>query len=147
MQPDPDQLRRFPLFESVADEDLETLARSMEIRRVEAGKLVTPQGASGYSFFIIVEGTADVIRDGRAVGKLEAGDFFGEIAIMDGGRRTADVVASSDMTLAAMFGTEFRAMESRMPDVAARIRSAAQERLGDQRRASDRDDGDQSLMT
>ncbi|MGH2636164.1 MAG: cyclic nucleotide-binding domain-containing protein [Actinomycetota bacterium] len=131
MQPDPRELRELPLFAALKDDDLGELSRSMETRAVDEGERITPQGASGYSFFVIQEGTAQVIRDGLAVRTLGPGDFFGEIAIMDGGRRTADVVATSDMKLVVMFGTAFREMEARMPDVAEQLRAAVRERLGD----------------
>jgi CRP/FNR family transcriptional regulator, cyclic AMP receptor protein len=131
MQPDPEQLRALSLFASLNDDDLAEVSRSTEIRHVDAGERITPQGASGYSFFVIQEGTADVVRDGERVRTLGPGDFFGEIAIMDGGRRTADVVSTSDMTLVAMFGTAFREMDARMPEVAAQLRAAMEERLSD----------------
>lgn len=129
MRPEPDQLRAIPLFQNLAEEDRERVASWMEVRHEDVGRRITPQGASGYEFFVIEEGSADVIRDGVVIGSLNAGDFFGEIAMMGDGRRVADVVATSPMTIFAMFGTRFRELEAELPDVAAGIRSTLEERL------------------
>lgn len=131
MEPRPEQLGVLPLFASGDEGQLGQLVRWTEVRGVAAGERVTPQGASAYSFFVIEEGTADVIRDGQPVGTLGPGDFFGEIAIMDGGRRTADVVATSAITLIVKFGTEFREMESEMPVVVGQIRATMKARQPD----------------
>jgi CRP-like cAMP-binding protein len=129
VRPDRGQLRATLLFEDLSDEDRQRSASWMEVRRVEPGKRITPQGASGYEFFVSAEGSADVLRDGVLIGSLAAGDFFGEIAKMSDGRRVADVVATSPMTIFAMFGTRFRELEAELPDVAARIRSTLEARL------------------
>jgi CRP-like cAMP-binding protein len=129
VRPDPGQLRATLLFEDLSDEDRQRSASWMEVRHVEPGKRITPQGASGYEFFVSAEGSADVLRDGVLIGSLAAGDFFGEIAKMGDGRRVADVVATSPMTIFAMFGTRFRELEAELPDVAARIRSTLEARL------------------
>jgi CRP-like cAMP-binding protein len=70
---------------------------------------------------VVDEGTADVVRGGDVIASLGPGDFFGEMAMMGDGRRVADVVASSPITLFEMFGTHFRELEMRMPQVAATI--------------------------
>ena len=93
------------------------------------GQSLVSEGAAGYVFFVIEEGTAGVEREGEFLRELGPGDHFGEIAILDGGRRTASVVATSNMRILAMFGTEFRRMESELPDLAERIRATMRDRL------------------
>jgi CRP-like cAMP-binding protein len=75
---------------------------------------------------VIEEGTADVNHEGAKIGSLGRGNFFGEMAMMGDGRRVADVVATSPITLFEMFGTHFREMT--LPEVAARIRATLEER-------------------
>jgi CRP-like cAMP-binding protein len=104
----------------------------LQVRRAHGreGSRFTTEGASGYLFFVIVEGTAQAEIDGRPVGKLGPGDFFGEVALLgETGRRMAAVVATSDMRVGVLFGTEFRQMETEVPQVAERLRAAMNERL------------------
>jgi CRP-like cAMP-binding protein len=128
MNPDPADLGSLPLFESLADADLREIAGWFEVRSVDEGKPVTMEGASGYNFFVIQEGTASVSREGTVLRTLGRGDFFGELAILDSGRRTADVVATSPLKLVVMFGTDFRRLQDRLPDIAGRIQDVAESR-------------------
>ncbi len=71
-----------------------------------------------------------MLVDERPVAALGPGDFFGEVAMLgETGRRMAEVVATSPMRLAVMFGSEFRRMETEAPEVIDRLRSAMQSRL------------------
>jgi len=128
LHPEPDRLRSIPLFADLRPEDLDRVASWLEIREESEGRRLTPEGASGYEFFVIEDGTADVNHEGAKVGSLGPGDFFGEMAMMGDGRRVADVVATSPITLFEMFGTHFRELEMTLPEVAARIRATLEER-------------------
>jgi CRP/FNR family transcriptional regulator, cyclic AMP receptor protein len=128
MRPEPADLRAIPLFSSLDESDLVRISEWTEVRHVEAGERVTLAGATGYGFFIIQDGDATVTVEGKGLRSLGPGDFFGEMAILGKGRRTADVVATSPMTLVFMFGTEFRLMEAGMPQVAGQIRKAMEGR-------------------
>ena len=113
MNADPSDLRRLSVFAALPDQDLEQISTWFEVRSVEAGRRVISEGASGYSFFVIQEGTADVSQEGQVIRTLGPGDFFGELALLDSGRRTASVVATSPMKLATMFGGDFRQLQAR----------------------------------
>ena len=128
MHPEPLRLRAIPLFADLGPDDLDRVASWLEIREESEGRRLTPEGASGYEFFVIEDGTADVNHEGAKVGSLGPGDFFGEMAMMGDGRRVADVVATSPITLFEMFGTHFRELEMTLPEVAARIRATLEER-------------------
>lgn len=129
MHPEPAHVRAHALFASLDGKEIERLTGWLEIRTAQPGERLVPQGASGYSFFVIDEGTARVERDGKPLRDLGRGDFFGELAVLGDGRRTADVVATSPVTLFVLFGTEFREMEATMPAVATRIREATKSRV------------------
>jgi CRP-like cAMP-binding protein len=129
LQPDHDRLRAIPLFRELSDEDLDKLAPWLTAEEVSDGRRLTPEGASGYQFYVIETGTAAVLRHQETIATLGPGDFFGEMAMMGDGQRIADVVATSPMTIFAMFGTSFRELEANLPDVAAEIRAKMQERL------------------
>lgn len=129
VQPDHDRLRAIPLFRELSDQDLDKVASWLTDEEVSDGRRLTPEGASGYQFYVIETGTAVVRRNQEPIAALGPGDFFGEMAIMGDGHRIADVVATSPMTIFAMFGTSFRELEATLPDVAAEIRTKMQERL------------------
>jgi CRP-like cAMP-binding protein len=128
LYPEPLRLRAIPLFADLGPDDLDRVASWLEIREESKGRRLTPEGASGYEFFVIEDGTAEVHHEGAKVGSLGPGDFFGEMAMMGDGRRVADVVATSPITLFEMFGTHFRELEMILPEVAARIRATLEER-------------------
>ena len=94
-------LNRTPLFRGLKKNQIERLARRFVERDYEEGKAMVTQGQGGEGFFIITSGHADVIRqrlDGskekRLLKTLSAGDFFGELALLDDGPRTASVIAT-----------------------------------------------------
>ena len=131
MRPDPAQLANVPLFAELTPQEREELAGWTEVREVSAGQPVTLEGASGYTFFVIQSGTADVHEGEEKVRELGPGDFFGEMAILGEGRRRGTVVATSPLTVLAMFGTEFRRLEAEFPELGERIRTEMQRRLAE----------------
>lgn len=93
------------------------------------GLHVVRKDDAGFEIYIILSGTADVIRDGDVIASLGKGDVFGEIAILGNTHRNADVVATSVMSLLSMNGSEFRRLVADHPDIERRIRTLAEERL------------------
>ena len=93
------------------------------------GEQIATQNDFGYSFFAIADGDADVLVDDQIVTNLGPGDFFGEIALLCTGRRTAAVVSTSPMKLFSLFDRDFRQIESRVPRLARELRRIAGERL------------------
>src|SRR5262245_64926910 len=106
MRPDPEHLATLPLFASLSPEEREQLAKWTEIREASSGQELVLEGASGYTFYVIDEGTAEVLEAGEKVRDLGPGDFFGEMAILGEGRRRGTVVATSQIKVLAIFGTE-----------------------------------------
>ena len=105
--------------------------RLVRSRECLEGVTVAGEGAPGYSFFVIAQGTAVVSADGDGLATLGPGDFFGEVAILGGGRRSATVTTTSPATLLVMFGTEFRRLQEAQPEVAARLEAAMADRLAE----------------
>jgi CRP-like cAMP-binding protein len=127
---DPARLEAIPLFAALPQEEKELLAGFAEEVKVPAGHEVATQDAFGYSFFAIEEGTAEVRVNDESVGQLGPGDFFGEIALLCTGRRTAAVVSTSPMKLFSIFDRDFREIETQVPELGRALRRAAGERLG-----------------
>jgi CRP/FNR family transcriptional regulator, cyclic AMP receptor protein len=124
-----DELARIPLFGSLSEDDRHEVASWFDPKRAGAGSVLAGEGAAGYSFFVLVDGTATVTIGDDVVGTLGPGDFFGEVALLDGGRRTATVTAASDVELLALFGTEFRRLQQAFPEVASRLDAVVEQRL------------------
>ena len=96
-------LARVPLFANLSPRYLRRLADFTEEQRYMEGGKVVREGDIGEAFYVIVEGEAKVVgRSGRAVNHLYPGDFFGEISLLDGGPRTATVVAATPLTMLAL---------------------------------------------
>ena len=123
------QLEEIRLFSGVSRGELERVAKSAIEVDVPEGFQLVHQGHVAYEFFVIQQGTADVIRDGEKIAELGPGDFFGEIGMMETERRTADVVATSPMFLVVMHRRDFEKLEDELPTVSDRIRSAVRARL------------------
>ena len=123
-----DDLVAVPLFESLDEPELQELASRFEAKDVSEGIQLIGEGAPGYSFFILVDGTATVTAGSDEVGRLGPGDFFGEMAILGDGRRQATVTTSSAARVLVLFGAEFRQLEQDHPDIAGKIESAMRDR-------------------
>jgi CRP-like cAMP-binding protein len=116
------------LFADLSRSERRQLAASADEVEVEEGRQLVREGEFAYEFFVIDEGSAEVLRDGEHVANLGPGDFLGEMGIVGQTRRTASVVARSRMSLIVMTEQSFRGMTRSMPAVADRIQKAVQER-------------------
>lgn len=119
---DVERLRQLPLFTDLPRKQLVRVATWADEVDLQAGKHLIEQGAFPHEFFLITEGTAEVIHDGKHLGDLGPGDFFGEIALLEHHRRTASVVTTTPVRVVVMFAREFDAMDRELPEVAERIR-------------------------
>ena len=129
MKPKAESLRDVPLFSDLAKRDLKQLADSMKEHEFAAGAEVVAQGKGGVGFFVILEGTARVTRGGEQLGTLSAGDYFGEMALIDGEDRAASVHADTDLRCASMTTWNFRPFVKAHPDVAWALLTALVKRV------------------
>jgi CRP/FNR family transcriptional regulator, cyclic AMP receptor protein len=125
---DASRLKSIPLFQTVSDEELEQIAPFAEEVQVEAGTELVKEGDYSYDFMAIEEGTAEVLRSGEHVADLGPGDFFGEIGLLEKDRRTATVVAKTDIRLITLTGWDMKRMEKVMPEAVDRVRAVIEER-------------------
>ena len=124
-----EDLAKVPLFSSLNEDERALVARWFHEQNSGDGIRLVGEGAPGYTFFVLVEGTATVTSEGEAVATLGPGDFFGEIAILGKGRRTATVTSATPVRLLVMFGTEFRKLEAQHPEIASQLAEAMQARV------------------
>lgn len=114
-------LKKVPMFSSLSNRHLIEIARHAEAVPVKAGKVLTQQGARGLEFFFIVEGKAQVQKNGKAIRQLTSGDFFGEISLIDREPRTASVIADTDMTLLVVNWASFDHLLEAIPGLQRKI--------------------------
>ena len=124
-----DALARAPLFQGLTRQELLQVARVTEDLEVEAGKALTREGELGSEFFVIVEGDVSVTKDGEEVRTLSAGDFFGEIALLEDARRTATVTATTPLRFFVLTRQSFRSLIDHHPDVEEKVLEALEERV------------------
>jgi CRP-like cAMP-binding protein len=133
---DPRDVQSIPLFAGLSKDDQKVVAQYADEVDVGPGTVLAQEGRMAYEFFAIKAGTAEVKLGGEHAAVLGPGDFFGEIGLLAGDRRVASVVASTPMSLVVLTGSQLRAIDSRMPDVAERIRGAMAQRIAANRVAS-----------
>jgi voltage-gated potassium channel len=129
MNPMVDSLRAVPLFAELGNRDLKRLADSMKEHSFPAGAEVVAEGKSGVGFFVILEGVARVSQGGEHRGELSAGEYFGEMALIDGDDRLASVHAETDLRCASMTTWNFRPFVRAHPDVAWALLTALVKRV------------------
>ena len=91
--------------------------------------MLTTQGEPGREFVVLVQGTAEVTKDGRRVNMLAAGDFLGEIALLSGGPRTATVTTTSDADLLILNSRSFARLTKDVPSLQTSVLRALSDRL------------------
>ncbi len=110
-----------PLFSSCSNRELQKIARAADEITVDEGREIVTQGATGHEAFIIIDGTARVVRNDQEIATMGPGDYFGELALLDGGPRTASVIATSPMTLLVLGQREFAGLIDEVPGLAHKI--------------------------
>lgn len=103
-----DLLKQVPLFQGLDDKSLKKLAATFIDRSFVEGKELAIEGSGGVGFFVIESGEARVTVDGEERRVLGPGDFFGEVALLDAGLRTATVTATSDGKMYGLTQWQFR---------------------------------------
>lgn len=116
-----DLLAAVPLFSTIERKHLKHVASQFEVRHVEPGTVLTTQGEYGREFFAVVSGTARCEVDGADVRTFGDGDFFGELALLAGGPRSATITATTPMELLVCDRSDFTAMLRAAPEVAIKM--------------------------
>ncbi len=124
-----DLLKRVPLFSGCSKKELRELALRADEIDLREGHVLTREGRPGREFFVLVEGTARVTREGRTLTDLEGGDWFGEIALLTNTPRTATVTATSPILTLVVTDRAFRRVVETMPSVAIKVLASVGDRL------------------
>jgi CRP/FNR family transcriptional regulator, cyclic AMP receptor protein len=122
-------LSHVPLFSGCSKKELRVIATLADEIDLRQGKVLTRQGAPGREFFVLLEGTVDVVRDGKQINTLGAGEFFGELALISNIPRTATVTATSPIRTLVVVGRDFRRLLQEDPSIATKVMETMAERL------------------
>ena len=115
-------LARVPLFANLSPRYLRRVAELCEEQRYMDGATIVRADDIGDTFYTILEGQAKVVSPkGRVLNRLYPGDFFGEISLLDGGPRTASVVAETPMVMLALSRGDFQSLLAVEPAVAVKL--------------------------
>ena len=122
-------LSRVPLFSKLSQRELEFVATRADEVDVPAGKRLITQGQAGDTFYVLLDGEAEVVIDGKPRTKMKAGDFFGEISMLDRGLATATITTSKASRLFVMSHAQFRDAVKANDAVLMNVLAAMGERL------------------
>ena len=122
-------IERVPLFADMSPRDVEGIAALFKERRFHAGETITKEGAGAAAFFVIESGEATVSVNGRTRATLTSGDYFGEIALIDEGARSATVTATSDLVCYGLTYWEFRPLVQHNATIAWNLLQTLAKRL------------------
>ncbi len=127
-------LEGVPLFSGCSKKDFQTISKHLEVMEYSEGAPIVTQGGAGNAFYIVLDGQTVVRRNGRKVGEIGPGEYFGELALLDPSPRNADVVASTAVTVARLLVKDFRSLLRDVPAMNERLLAGLAHRL----RESDR---------
>ncbi len=122
-------IKQAPLFAHCSKRELQEIASIADEIDLREGTVLTQEGAPGREFFVLLDGTADVMKNGRRVNTLGAGDFFGEIALVYRSPRTATVTATSPVRTLVVTDRAFRRLLDESPEIQRKVLQALAERL------------------
>jgi CRP/FNR family transcriptional regulator, cyclic AMP receptor protein len=110
-------LKRVPLLSDLSGRDIAEVGRLADEIDVPSDKVLMRAGETGQEFYVVVDGTVRIDRDGKTLRRLGPGDFFGEISLVDGGPRTATATTESAAKLLVVAHREFHSLMDTYPSI------------------------------
>jgi CRP-like cAMP-binding protein len=122
-------LRRVPLFAGLGGRELEEVGRLADEVDLPVGRVLTHEGRTANEFFLILDGSVRIERGGRTVNRLGSGDFLGEIALIDGGPRTATATVEDGGRFLVVGHREFHSLLDQFPTIQLAVLEAMANRV------------------
>jgi CRP-like cAMP-binding protein len=122
-------LKKVPLFADCSKAELRELAKSADELDLREGTVLTREGRPGREFFVLIDGTVQVTKNGKKVATLNGGDWVGEIALLTDKPRTATVTATSPVDVLVITDRRFRNVVETMPSIAIKVLGRVSDRL------------------
>lgn len=124
-------LSTVPMFSSLSQTELRTVGRLSDIVHYSEGDVICEEGTNGREFFLVMDGQAEVKKGKKTIAKMKPGSYFGELSVLDGGPRSATVVAGSDMELLVLEQRQFSGLIRELPAIGAKVLATMAARLRD----------------
>lgn len=123
-------LKQTPLFANLSDDQIDAMAKTAKQRHFETDDAIVEEGQEGVGFYLILDGSVEVRKQGKRLATLQRGDYFGEMALLlEDAKRTADVVALEATTCLLITRWDLRSLIRNHPDVALAMHSELGRRL------------------
>jgi CRP-like cAMP-binding protein len=122
-------LKKVPLFSKLNKQGLQQVAQIADELDLPAGKEMATEGDRGREFFVLLDGEAEVTKQGSRINTMRKGDFFGEIALVTKMPRTATVTATSDVDVLVITERDFDSLLKKTPEIGRSIAEALAERV------------------
>ena len=123
-----DLLANVPLFAGCSKKDLHKIATIADELDIRDAKVLTRQGVPGREFFVLLDGSVDVVRDGKRISTLGTGDFFGEMGLVSQKPRSATVTTTAPVRALVITETNFRRLLRENPSISMKVLEAVAER-------------------
>jgi CRP-like cAMP-binding protein len=124
-----DLLKRVPLFAGCSKKELDQISRIADELDFRPGKTLIKQGSPGREFFVLVDGSAEIQRNGKKIDSAGPGEFFGEMALLTDQPRNASVVTTSSVDALIITARNFRSLVESNPLIALKVMRAVADRL------------------
>jgi CRP-like cAMP-binding protein len=125
-------IRHVPLFANCSKKELRKIASIADEIDFRAGKVLIQEGKPGREFFVLVEGKVDISRKGTTIDTCEAGDFFGEVALLSDAPRNATITATTPIVVLVLTDRNFRTLLAATPEIQRKVLTALADRLAPQ---------------
>jgi CRP-like cAMP-binding protein len=122
-------LSTVPLFSSLSNRDLQRIAKASDEVLVEEGQILVTQDTTGNECFVVIDGEAIAKRGNRKIATFGPGDHFGELALFDGGPRTATVIAQTPMKVLVLGRREFSGLLDDVPNLRHKVMAGLARRI------------------
>lgn len=124
-------LSAVPMFSRLSAKERRQVAKALGVHDVAEGVMLVRQGEAGDTFYVLLEGDAKVVRNGRKIATLGTGDWFGELALLDPAPRNADVVTLNAGVVGMLDAKSFRRLIAELPAMTARLLAGLARRVRD----------------
>ena len=118
-----------PLFASMSKKGIRSVVQAADEIDIGAGRVLVREGEWGRELYVVLRGTAEVVKEGKKLRELVPGDFFGEMAFLSGARRTATIAARSDMRVMILGPRQLEVILEKEPVLAKRMLETMAERV------------------